>query len=55
MIKKLKKIQKKYIIMLLILIIPLLTYFSYTFAKYITEKFYSYYTNSKHSILLVTY
>ena len=48
MIKKLKKIQKKYIIMLLILIIPLLTYFSYTFAKYITEKFYSYYTNSKH-------
>ena len=48
MIKKLKKIKKKYIVMLLLLIIPLLTYFSYTFAKYVTEKFYSYYTNSKH-------
>ena len=43
-----KKINKKVIIILVIIIIPLLTTFSITFAKYITEKFYSYYTNSKH-------
>ncbi len=43
-----KKLEKKYIIFLCVLLVPILTYFSYTFAKYVTEKFYSYYTNSKH-------
>ena len=43
-----KKVKKKYIILLLLLIVPLLAYITITFAKYVTEKFYSYYTNSKH-------
>ena len=43
-----KRLNKKYIILLLLLVVPLLTYITITFAKYVTEKFYSYYTNSKH-------
>lgn len=39
---------RKYLILLIILVLPLFLYGTYTFAKYVTEKFFSYYTNSKH-------
>ncbi|MBE6159348.1 MAG: hypothetical protein E7159_05955 [Firmicutes bacterium] len=39
---------RKYLIVLIILVTPLFLYGTYTFAKYVTEKFFSYYTNSKN-------
>ena len=39
---------RKYLIILIILVLPLFLYGTYTFAKYVTEKFFSYYTNSKN-------
>ena len=42
-----KRLKKKYLIPLMILIIPLFIFGSYTLAKYITEKYFSYYSSSK--------
>ena len=39
---------KKYLIVLIILVAPIFLYGTFTFAKYVTEKFFSYYTNSKN-------
>ena len=42
-----KKLKKKYLVLILIFAIPLFLYGTYTFAKYITEKYFSYYSSSK--------
>ena len=40
--------KKKIIIMLLVVAVPIFLYGTITFAKYVTERFFSYYTNSKN-------
>lgn len=42
-----KRVKKKYLILITIFIIPVFIYGTFTFAKYVTERYFSYYSNSK--------